>query len=476
MVGTLAILLGLFMLVPMTISIYFREVGFQSFLISAAIAIGLGVLIKKGFSTSKEPTVKESFIIVTLGWITAAAVGALPFLLSGTCPTYTDAFFEAMSGFTTTGATVLGDIEALSKGLLFWRSLLHWLGGMGIIVLFIAVLPGVGVGGGRLFRAEVPGPVPEKIVPRIKETAKTLWLIYVGFTAMEIILLCLAGMSLFDSVNHAFATMATGGISTKAASVGAWRSPGIHWIITLFMFLAGVNFTLYYRAFTGRSLRGFFRDDEFKFYVFLIVAATLLLLANSLLASDSFQSLREAFRHCVFQVVSIITTTGFATVDFHAWPAFSKAILMTLVFVGGCAGSTACAIKVGRVLILIKHVYNEVFRFIYPRAVTLPKINGLAISRNVVDTVTAFFFLYMAIFVSGSLIMSGFGLDFVSSASAVAATLGNAGPALMVVGPPVAYQSIPALGKWVLSACMLLGRLELFTVLVLFIPDFWRKL
>ena len=431
-------------------------------------------MIKKGFSTSKEPTVKESFIIVTLGWITAAAVGALPFLLSGTCPTYTDAFLRLcpvsplpeLQSWETLKPCPRASVLEESPTLAGWN---------GYHSSLYCGLPGVGVGGGRLFRAEVPGPVPEKIIPRIKETAKTLWLIYVGFTAMEIILLCLAGMSLFDSVNHAFATMATGGISTKAASVGAWRSPGIHWIITLFMFLAGVNFTLYYRAFTGRSLRGFFRDDEFKFYVFLIVAATLLLLANSLLASGSFQSLREAFRHCVFQVVSIITTTGFATVDFHAWPAFSKAILMTLVFVGGCAGSTACAIKVGRVLILIKHVYNEVFRFIYPRAVTFPKINGLAISRNVVDTVTAFFFLYMAIYVSGSLIMSGFGLDFVSSASAVAATLGNAGPALMVVGPPVAYQSIPALGKWVLSACMLLGRLELFTVLVLFIPDFWRK-
>ncbi len=474
MVGTLAVLLGLLMLIPMSISVCSHQGDAWSFLISAAIAVGLGVLIKRSSPTSKEPRIKESFAIVTLGWVIAAAIGALPFVFYGACPTYSDAFFEAMSGLTTTGATVIGNVDVQPNGILFWRSFLHWLGGMGIIVLFIAVLPGAGVGGSRLFRAEVPGPLPERIVPRIKETAKTLWLIYVGFTVVETILLYLAGMSLLDSVNHAFATMATGGFSTKAASVGAWTSPGIHWIIAVFMLLAGVNFTLYFRALSGRSLRVFFQDAEFKFYVFVIMAATALMTVN-LLGAGNFQSLTEAFRHSAFQVVSIITTTGFATVDFDMWPSFSKAVLMTLMFIGGCAGSTAGAIKVGRILILIKHGYKEIFQFIYPRAVTLPKLNGSPISHSMLDTATAFFFLYMATFIGSSLIMTGFGLDLVSAFSAVAATLGNVGPGLMVVGPTLTYQPIPVLGKWVLSACMLLGRLELFTVLVLFIPDFWRR-
>lgn len=474
MVGTLAILLGLLMFIPMSISVCSHQGDAWSFLVSAAIAVGLGVLIKRSSPTSKEPRIKESFAIVTLGWVIAAAIGALPFVFYGTCPTYSDAFFETMSGLTTTGATVIGNIDVQPNGILFWRSFLHWLGGMGIIVLFIAVLPSVGVGGSRLFRAEVPGPLPERIVPRIKETAKTLWLIYVGFTVVETVLLCLGGMGFFDSVNHAFATMATGGFSTKAASVGAWTSPGIHWIIAVFMLLAGVNFTLYFRALSGRSLRVFFHDAEFKFYVSLIITATVLVTLN-LFVSGNFRSLAEAFRHSAFQVVSIITTTGFTTVDFDMWPSFSKAILMTLMFIGGCAGSTAGAIKVGRILVLLKHGYKEIFQFIYPRAVTLPKINGSPVPHGMQNTICAFFFLYIFTFIGAAIIMTGFGLDLVSACSAVAATLGNVGPGLVVVGPTLTYQPIPALGKWVLSACMLLGRLELFTVLVLFIPDFWRR-
>ena len=473
-VGTLVFLLGLLMLIPMSISVYSHQGDVWSFFLAAAVAVGLGVLIKRISHTSKEPGTKESFAIVALGWMIAAAIGALPFVFYGACPTYSDAFFEAMSGLTTTGATVIENIEVQPNGILFWRSLLHWLGGMGIIVLFIAVLPGASVGGSRLFKAEVPGPLPERIVPRIKETAKTLWLIYVGFTAIEIVLLYLGGMSLLDSVNHAFATMATGGFSTKAASVGAWKNSGIHWIITVFMFLAGCNFTLYFRALTGRNLRVFFHDAEFKFYVSIILAAISLITVN-LYASGSFQGLAETFRHSAFQVVSIITTTGFATCDFDMWPSFSRAVLMTLMFIGGCAGSTAGAIKVGRILVLVKHGYKEAFQFIYPRAVTLPKINGSPVSRSMLNTITAFFFVYVATFISGSLIMTGLGLDLVSACSAVAATLGNVGPGFKVVGPAFTYQPIPAFGKWVLSACMLLGRLELFTVLVLFIPDFWRR-
>jgi trk system potassium uptake protein TrkH len=473
-IGVLVIILGLLMLVPMSVSFCFHQNDVWSFFVAAAISVGLGILIKIASNTTKTPGVKESFAIVTLGWIIAAAVGALPFVIYKACPTYHDAFFEAMSGLTTTGATVIENVDAQPNGILLWRSLLHWLGGMGIIVLFIAVLPGAGSGGSRLFKAEVPGPLPERIVPRIKESAKTLWLIYVGFTVAEIILLCMAGMNLFDSVNHAFATMATGGFSTKAASIGAWANPGLYWIITVFMFLAGINFTLYFQASSGRKLKVFFQDSELKLYFSIILVAITLITAN-LYLSVSFQSFREALRHSCFQVVSVITTTGFSTVDFNMWPPFSKVILIILMLIGGCAGSTAGAIKVSRILALLKHGYKESFRFIYPRAVTLPKINGSPVSRDTLNTITAFFFLYLVVFAGGSLIMTGFGLDLVSACSAVAATLGNVGPGLMAVGPAVTYHPIPAFGKWVLSACMLLGRLELFTVLVLFIPDFWRK-
>lgn len=471
-VGSLVIFLGFLTLVPVGLSIYYRERDALAFLLSMAIAVSCGLLARKVSCNEKGIGNKECFAVVTFGWIAAAIVGALPFLLHGTFLSFTDAFFEAMSGFTTTGATVLADIEAQPHGILFWRSFLHWLGGMGIIVLFIAVLPSLGLGGTRLFKAEVPGPLPERLEPRIRETAKTLWGIYAGISIVEIILLCLGGMTLFDSVTHTFATMGTGGFSTRTASIGAWTSPFIQSTMICFMLIAGGNFGLYFRMLRGRP-RALFHDAELKSYLVIVVIATCIVASS--LYFDHSMGLMTSLRASAFQVSSIITTTGFTTVDFDTWPSLAKGVLLTLMFIGGCTGSTGGAIKVARVLIVLRHGYREVYRFIHPKAVALTKLNGAAIRPDVLDSVLGFVFLYIFVFVLAALIMMALGLDIISACSSVAATLGNVGPGLGIIGPTYTYASIPSLGKWVLSSCMLLGRLELYTVLVLLVPDFWRR-
>ncbi len=471
-VGSLVVLLGLLTIIPLGLSIYYREGDAPAFLLSMAIAISCGLLARWVSRNEKEIGNRECFAVVTFGWIAAAIVGALPFFLNGTFSSFTDAFFEAMSGFTTTGATVLADIETQPHGILFWRSFLHWLGGMGIIVLFVAVLPSLGFGGTRLFKAEVPGPLPERLEPRIRETARTLWGIYVGISAAEAILLCLGGMTPFDSVTHTFATMATGGFSTRTASVGAWESPFIQSTIMCFMLIAGGNFALYFRVLRGRP-GALLRDAEMRFYLF-VVAISIVIVTSSLCLDHSL-SLVASLRAAAFQVSSIITTTGFTTVDFDTWPSLAKGILLALMFIGGCTGSTGGAIKVARVLILLKHAYGEVRRFVHPKAIALTKLNGTAIRPEMLGNVLGFVFLYISIFVLSALAMMALGLDIVSACSSVAATLGNVGPGLGIIGPAYTYASIPALGKWVLSLCMLLGRLELYTVLVLLVPDFWRR-
>ena len=416
---------------------------------------------------------REAFAVVTLSWILCSGIGGLPFYFHGTVPTYTDAFFEAMSGFTTTGASVLTNIEANPRGILFWRSLTHWLGGMGIIVLSLAILPFLGVGGMQLFKAEVPGPVPEKLSPRIQRTALLLWGVYVILSVAETILLMTAGMTLFDALTHTFGTMATGGFSPKNASVGFYRSPCVDWIITVFMFLAGANFTLHYFALRGK-LSVFWKDEEFRFYtwVTLLGTATVMLV---LLAVGSYASIGDALRFSAFQVVSILTTTGFVTADFERWPTYAQLLLLVFMFVGGCAGSTGGGIKNIRVLLLAKQMKTEIQRLLHPRAVLLPRVGGKIVESEAINSVAVFFIVYMALFVGASLVMAGMGLDIVSAISSVAATLGNIGPGLGIVGPMDNYAAIPQAGKWVLSFCMLLGRLELFTVLMLFVPGTWRK-
>ncbi len=473
-VGLLQVFVGLAMLLPIAAAIIYREEALLWLALSAAVAILAGGLTFLLTRQAGEIRIREGFAIVTLGWACTALVGALPFLLSGAIPSFTDAYFETMSGFTTTGASILTDVEVMPKSLLLWRSLTHWLGGMGIIVLSIAILPFLGVGGMQLYRAEVPGPTPDRLRPRISQTAGLLWAVYLLLTMLEILLLIVGGMDLFDATNHAFATMATGGFSTRNLSVGFYQSAFIHYVIAFFMFAAGVNFTLHYRFLAGFRLREYFRDREFTFYLMIVGGATLaLFLANARFGAGLSES---NFRASLFQAASIITTTGFATADFDLWSPFSRTLLLVLMFVGGCAGSTGGGIKVLRLLLLLKLGRTELKKLLHPRGVFQVKVNRIRVRPEVMLNVQGFFTLYIALFVLCSLVMTALGLDLVTAASSVAATLGNIGPGLAEVGPARNYAFIPGFGKWVLSLCMLLGRLEIYTVIVLFLPETWRKL
>jgi len=378
-----------------------------------------------------------------------------------------------MSGFTTTGSTILIHIEELPQSLLFWRALSHWLGGMGIIVLSLAILPMLGVGGMQLFKAEVPGPTTDRLKPRIQDTATMLWGVYLLLTALETLLLMLGGMTFFDAICHAFATLATGGFSTRDASIAAFDSAYIDGVMTLFMFLAGVNFTLHFQALRGR-LRDFHRNEEFRCYLGITLFATLLLLIFNW-SGGIYQGLGANLRYSLFQVTSILTTTGFGTADYEIWPVITQYTLLLLMFIGGCAGSTGGGIKVARILLLFKHAQVQLFRLIHPRAVRLVKLGNRPVDREVLQAILGFFALFIGIFVIASLLMAACGMDLVSGAAAVIACLANIGPGLGSVGPTDNYAHVPVVGKGILIFCMLMGRLELFTVLVLLFPSFWRK-
>lgn len=471
-IGMLLVIEGLFMFTGIPFSLYFHQSDWVYLLISGAFTCFSGVLsffLNKG-ADNKSIGKREGYIIVTLSWVVFSVFGALPFWISGAIPLYTDAFFETMSGFSTTGATILTDIEAMPEGLLFWRSTTHWLGGMGIIVLSLAVLPILGIGGMQLFIAEVPGPTPDKLHPRIKETAKRLWGIYVFFTLVQTVLLMFGGMNLFDSLCHAFGTMATGGFSTQNDSIEGY-SPYIQYVITFFMILAGMNFTLHYLALKG-SFTKLRHNDELRFYVSLLGIATVLI-SGSLLANGAFDT-EASFRHSLFQTVSIVTTTGFISADYLLWPNFAWFIIVLLMFAGGCAGSTGGGIKMVRHLLLFKNSFLELKRQIHPQAVIPVRLNRKPVNQNIVFNVLAFFLIYMSIFASGSLVMASLGLDFNTSIGSVMATLGNIGPGIGMVGPVHNYAEMPMFGKWFLSFLMLLGRLELFTVLILFSRAFWK--
>ena len=377
-----------------------------------------------------------------------------------------------MSGFTTTGSTILTDIEAMPASLLLWRSMTQWFGGMGIIVLSLAILPMLGVGGMQLFKAEVPGPTADRLKPRIQDTAKLLWGVYFLLTTIEVLLLMAGNMSLFDAVNHAFTTMATGGFSTRNASLAAFDSAYIDGVVTLFMFLAGVNFSLHYLGLRGRFV-DYVRNEEFRFYLALAVSGIALIMLFN--AGSAYPSFWDNLRYTAFQLVSILTTTGFGTADYELWPVLCQYLLVIAMFVGGCAGSTGGGIKVARMLLLAKHAQVQLFRLIHPRAVRLVKLGERAVDKEVMQSILGFFALYMAVFVLASFIMAATGMDLVSAGGSVIATLSNIGPGLGSVGPIDNFAHVPAVGKVTLALCMLLGRLELFTVLVLVFPTFWRK-
>lgn len=480
-------------------------------LLAAALGTALDLANRRA---RYDQGVREGFAIVTLSWLLLTIVGAVPFAAwflarggaagPGFFTAVTDACFEVMSGFTTTGATILPDVEALPHSLLFWRALTHWLGGMGIVTLALAIFPAMGVGGYQMFRGEVPGPSADRLRPRLRETAAILWGVYALLTFAQVVLLMLCGMNLFDAVCHAFATMATGGFSTRNASIGAWDSAWIDVVVTLFMFLAGMNFLLHYRLIFHRDWRALRENREFHFFTGTVVAAVLacavLLLVYGLPAPGSapasFQAAprpeaefaahlaREtakvddppgALRHAAFQVVSVITTTGFTTADFDLWPRATGLLLLVLMFWGGCAGSTAGGIKAIRVLVTLKASWRELKKVVRPRLVTPLKIRRAPLQEPMVANIVAFFVLFVGLFVVCSLLMTLFVPDLVTAVSSVTACIGNVGPGLAGVGATQHYGWIPLPGKWVLFACMLLGRLEIYTVLVVLRPAFWRR-
>jgi len=481
--GILVAINGVAMLLAVPFSLYYGGEDFLGILLAAISALLVGTVVafltRKGNKTELKK--RDGYVVVTLGWVTMTLVGALPYTLSGYIPDFTDAFFESMSGFTTTGATILGeDIEALPKGLHFWRAMTHWIGGMGIIVLTIAILPLLGIGGMQLYAAEVPGPTPDKLTPRVKETAKRLWIIYLGLTFLEVIFLMLGNMNFFESLCHAMATLSTGGFSTRQASVGAF-SAYHQYVIIIFMFLAGTNFALTYAAFRGKPIR-LWQNEEFRLYTYvclilIIIVTGMIYFGQGTIFSHRTYTFEEAFRYGSFQVLSIITTTGFGTDAFTEWGQFLTLLFFVLMFSGACAGSTSGGMKIIRFLIVFKNSYLELKRQIHPNAILPLRFNNKAIQGEVVSKITSFFLIFVIIFVTGSFIMALIGSDFDTAIGTVIATLGNIGPGIGDVGPQdsINFARIPDLGKWFLSFLMLLGRLELFTVLMLISPFFWRE-
>jgi len=471
--GTLLLMLALAMLAPLAWALFYRDpTDITAMLLSMSVTAVAGFTLRAVAHPSGTFGIREGFAVVGLGWIAASAVGALPLLLSGTVACYTDAFFETMSGFTTTGATILTNIEGTPRGVLFWRSLTHWLGGMGIIVLSLALLP-TPSGGMSLFQAEVPGHLPERIMPRLKETAALLWRIYAALSAAEILLLVLAGLSLYESLIHTFGTMATGGFSSRSTSIQSFDDWLVEAVIVAFMLLAGLNFALYHRALRRRSLRTLMRDFEARGYLGIIALFAVLTCVVLVLQTD--KSPVEALRRSVFQVVSICTTTGFTTDDFDVWPPLAKGVLLLLMFVGGSTGSTGGSVKVARILLMIRYAAREVVKLYRPKLVLPIKSGSHVVEEPVMRRVLGFFVAYLLVFAAGSFVIMATGYDLVTSLAASAATLGNVGPGLGMVGPSCSYAHMPAVAKWTLSFLMLAGRLEIFTVLVLFVPGFWRS-
>ncbi len=471
--GALAVALAAVLLVPVPLSLIDGDGAQGAFLLASLVAGALSAaLLGLSRRGTLELTHREGFAVVTLGWVLFGVLGALPYWFHGALPSLVDSVFESVSGFTTTGATVLTDIEALPRSLLLWRALTHWLGGMGIIVLGLAILPMLGVGGMQLFRAEVPGPTADRLRPRIQDTAKLLWGVYVGLTAAEVALLAAGGMDLFEAVCHAFATMATGGFSTRNASVGAFGSAYVDAVITVFMFLAGVNFALHHAFLTGRWRRAL-RSEELRAYALLTVAAVGVIMAAN--AGGTYRSIGENLRYSAFQAVSILTTTGFGTADYELWPVVCQILLVLLMFIGGSAGSTGGGMKVSRVLLILKHAVVQLWSLVHPRGVRVVKLDGHPVPAAVLQGVLGFFALYLLVTGAGSLGMAALGVDPVTSVASVIACVGNIGPGLGGVGPADNYAHLPQAGKALLAFCMLAGRLELLTVFVLFYPSAWRR-
>lgn len=469
LLGRLLLVLTVALLVPAAVAYYFRSGEQVAFLASAGVTgLAGGILqyvFRDGLVMGRFGR-SEAFVLVAAAWGTASLAGALPWIVLEGPGFWVNGLFESVSGFSTTGASILQDIEGRGPAILLWRSLTHWLGGMGIIVLGIAILPKLAVGGLELLGAEAPGPIKEKLTPRIAQTAKALWGIYALLTLVEVAALMLAGMGAFDAVNHSFATMATGGFSTLNGSLAGFNSPLIEWIVIVFMVLAGANFALHFQLLRGRP-KPLLQDREFHYYLSIMLLATILICTDLVLRSQEDMGLIEAIRAAAFQAVAIVTTTGFVTADFNAWPAFSQALIFLLMFVGGCAGSTGGSVKVVRIMIVAKKFVIDLKSKVQPHAVLPVRIGATAVPDAVVNSVTTFVLLFVALFVVGGILLTALGIDAATAFSASAACIANVGPGFGDVGPTLNYGNLPAVAKLILLVLMLVGRLELYTILVL---------
>lgn len=473
-VGSLIFFFGITMLLPLSFGLIYGDHSVRPVFYAMMITVVSGLCLFLLFRKTRQEHIsqRQGMAIVAVGWTAIGFFGALPFYFDGGNWTLVDALFESVSGFTTTGASILSDIEALPKGLLLWRSFIQWLGGMGIIVLSIAILPFLGVGGMQLYKAEVPSPVPDKLKPRIRDTATILWKVYAIFTAAEVILLMIGGMGLFDALCHAFTTLPTGGFSTQNASIAQFDNLYFDIVIIFFMILAGINFSLHYQLMRGKPLV-FWKDPECRFFLGAILVFTAVVTWDC--TGAVYDSLGQALRYGTFQVVSIITTTGYATFDYEQWPAMSQWVLLICMFLGASAGSTGGGMKCLRIMLCFKFCYKELFAMVHPRAVTTIKLGGQTVSEDVMRSVLGFMALFIGLFAISTVLLAAVGVDFVTALGAVAACIGNIGPGFGTVGPVENYAHIPYLGKWLLIWCMLLGRLEIYTVLILLVPEFWRK-
>jgi len=474
-IGILLIFLGLSMFAPLIVSLHYHDLARDNFIYSMAITMASGlilVVLSKNWGSDDYINQKEGMTTVALAWTAIGLFGALPFYFSPEFTNFTDAFFESVSGFTTTGSSVMTNIEGATKSLLFWRSFIQWLGGMGIIVLSLAILPFLGVGGIQLYKAEVPSPVPDKLTPRLSDSAKILWVLYAVFTLVEIIFLLGGGMPLFEASCHAFTTMPTGGFSPKNASIAHYNSAYFDYVIVIFMVLAGINFSLHYQMLRGRTL-AFWEDTECRFFLGLTLGLTLIITWN--IYGSVYASLKEAFRFASFQVASIITTTGFATADYEKFPGLSQVLLFICMFIGASAGSTGGGMKCARIIVCFKYCYRQLFKIIHPRSISHIKINGTVIPDEVLRSIMGFLALYIGLFIVASILLAAMGIDMMTAFGAVAACIGNIGPGFGSVGPTENFAHIPVLGKWLLAWCMLAGRLEIYTVIILFVPEFWKK-
>ena len=471
--GLLIAVLGLFMLLPLAFSLSYGEPDTQAFAVSMVISLTFVLLLWRLTPlTERKLSRREAIVLVVGGYLTASAFGALPYELAGIFPSYLDSFFEAVSGYTTTGATVLNSIEGQSHGILFWRSFSQWLGGMGIIMLFVALFPVLGIGAAHLVEAETPGHQGERLTARIRDTAKALWLIYLGLSVLEFVLLLLAKLPFFDALTVTLSTIPIGGFAATNLSIGAYNSLLVEGIIMFFMVAAGVNFGLYYFLFWKRQPGRLLGNPEFRLYIALLIGAVLLI--NLDLVINMGLSIGDALRYGSFNSISIMTTTGFSTTDFGAWPTFARSALLVLMVIGASAGSTGGALKVVRILVLAKYTLRRIRLAFNPSAVIPLKVGGSVLSERVTSRIVGMSILYFAILIIGFLIMSALGLDMTTALSSVTASLGNVGPGLGAVGPAESYFAIPPIGKVTLITCMLAGRLELFTLLVLLTPAFWR--